>query len=82
MEKYYKRSSNVSHFPEIEVDNSKKQKVSDISHVPEKDFDDPKRNCTSSSIDMTNLPTDPGLRPPISNYHPNIQDEILKHYLQ
>ena len=82
MEKYYKRSSNVSHFPEVEVDNSKKQKVSDISHVPEKDFDDPKRNCTSSSIDMTNLPTDPGLRPPISNYHPNIQDEIRRHYLQ
>ncbi|XP_062089083.1 uncharacterized protein LOC133795647 [Humulus lupulus] len=31
---------------------------------------------------MTNLPTDPGLRPPISNYHPNIQDEIRRHYLQ
>ncbi|XP_062089726.1 uncharacterized protein LOC133796268 [Humulus lupulus] len=31
---------------------------------------------------MTNLPTDPALRPPISNYHPNIQDEIRRNYLQ
>ncbi|XP_062100351.1 uncharacterized protein LOC133806242 [Humulus lupulus] len=82
MEKYYKRASNVSHFSEVEVDNSKRQKVSIISHFPEVDFDNSKRNCTSSSIDMTNLPTDPGLRPPISNYHPNIQDEIRRHYLQ
>ncbi|XP_062100728.1 uncharacterized protein LOC133806648 [Humulus lupulus] len=82
MEKYYKRASNVSHFLEVEVDNSKRQKISIISHFPEVDFDNSKRNCTSSSIDMTNLPTDPGLRPPISNYHPNIQDEIRRHYLQ
>ncbi|XP_062075021.1 uncharacterized protein LOC133779035 [Humulus lupulus] len=82
MEKYYKRVSNVSHFPEVEVDNSKRQKVSIISHFREVDFDNSNRNCTSSSIDMTNLPTDLGLRPPISNYHPNIQDEIRRHYLQ
>ncbi|XP_030505402.2 uncharacterized protein LOC115720392 [Cannabis sativa] len=31
---------------------------------------------------MANLPTDPGLRAPISDYNPNIQDEIRRHYLQ
>ncbi|XP_062100297.1 uncharacterized protein LOC133806191 [Humulus lupulus] len=80
MENYYKRVSNVSHFPEVEVDNSKRQKVSIMSRFLEVEVDNSKINCTS--IDMTNLPTDLGLRPPISSYNPNIQDEIRRYYLQ
>ncbi|RWR94774.1 Tam3-transposase Ac family [Cinnamomum micranthum f. kanehirae] len=35
-----------------------------------------------SRLDLTNLPTDPGLRPKISSYHPNDQDEIRRAYIQ
>ncbi|XP_049931919.1 uncharacterized protein LOC116247624 [Nymphaea colorata] len=32
-------------------------------------------------VDLANLPTDPALRLPIYNYHPNIQDSVRKAYL-
>ena len=37
---------------------------------------------TRIEVDVTNLPTDPGLRIKISNYHPNERDQIRRHYLQ
>ncbi|RCW19135.1 hypothetical protein GLYMA_12G115000v4 [Glycine max] len=40
---------------------------------------------TSSSIKVVDyelLETDPGIRPPISNYHPDIQNEVSKAYLK
>ena len=40
----------------------------------------PKRTCIK--VDVANLPTDPGLRIKISNYHPNERDQIRRHYLQ
>jgi hypothetical protein len=33
-------------------------------------------------VDYNLLETDPGLRSPISSYHPNIQDEVRKAYLK
>uniref|UniRef100_A0A803Q5F8 TTF-type domain-containing protein n=1 Tax=Cannabis sativa TaxID=3483 RepID=A0A803Q5F8_CANSA len=53
----------------------------DSSHPPEVGVDsNTKRRCVS--INMDDLPTDPGLRVPISNYSPNTQDQIRRHYLQ
>ena len=40
----------------------------------------PKWTCIE--VDVTNLPTDLGLRIKISNYHPNERDQIRRHYLQ
>ena len=40
----------------------------------------PKR--TRIEVDVANLPTNPGLRIKISNYHPNERDQIRRHYLQ
>ena len=40
----------------------------------------PKR--TRIEVDVANLPTDPGLRIKISNYHANERDQIRRHYLQ
>ena len=42
-------------------------------------------NSTNEGIKVANyelLEMDPGLRPPISSYHPNIQDEVHKVYLK
>jgi hypothetical protein len=33
-------------------------------------------------VDYELLETDPGIRPPISSYHPNIQNEVRKAYLK
>ena len=33
-------------------------------------------------VDVTNLPSDPGLRKNITFYHPNDRDEIRRYYLQ
>ena len=46
------------------------------------------KNSSSSSsskricVDLNNLPSDPGLREPISSYHPNDQDNIRRAYIQ
>ena len=40
----------------------------------------PKR--TRIEVDVANLPTNPGLRIKISNYHANERDQIRRHYLQ
>ena len=37
---------------------------------------------THIEVDVANLPTDPGSRIKISNYHPNERDQIRRHYLQ
>ncbi|XP_062112489.1 uncharacterized protein LOC133823651 [Humulus lupulus] len=71
MERYYKRiDQNLSHppAPKVDIDCSTKSHCST------------KRHCIS--IDMSDLPTDPGLRIPISDYSLNIQDQIRRHYLQ
>ncbi|XP_062076272.1 uncharacterized protein LOC133781179 [Humulus lupulus] len=71
MERYYKRiDPNLSHppAPKVDIDCSTKSHCST------------KRHCIS--IDMSDLPTDPGLRIPISDYSLNIQDQIRRHYLQ
>uniref|UniRef100_A0A803PIJ7 DUF4371 domain-containing protein n=1 Tax=Cannabis sativa TaxID=3483 RepID=A0A803PIJ7_CANSA len=53
----------------------------DSSYPPEVGVDSSTtRRCVS--INMDDLPTDPGLRVPISNYSPNTQDQIRRHYLQ
>ena len=40
-------------------------------------------NCTKKMrIDLSNLPSDPGLREKISTYHPNDQEAIRRFYLQ
>ncbi|XP_062102861.1 uncharacterized protein LOC133813724 [Humulus lupulus] len=71
MERYYKRiDPNLSNppAPKVDIDCSTKSHCST------------KRHCIS--IDMSDLPTDPGLRIPISDYSLNIQDQIRRHYLQ
>ena len=43
------------------------------------------KNCDKRikvDIDLENLPTDPGLRTPISKYDPNIRDEVRRAYIQ
>ena len=55
-------------------------KISNSTHVPEVEIENSlKRHRVS--INMSDLPTDPGLRTPISCYNPNDQDEIRRHYL-
>ncbi|XP_062088660.1 uncharacterized protein LOC133795220 [Humulus lupulus] len=71
MERYYKRiDPNLSHppAPKVDIDCSTKSHCST------------KRHCIS--IDMSDLPTDPGLGIPISDYSLNIQDQIRRHYFQ
>ncbi|XP_031273011.1 zinc finger MYM-type protein 1-like [Pistacia vera] len=39
-----------------------------------------KKNCFE--VDLENLPFDPGFRPRITFYHPNVRDQVRMHYLQ
>ena len=41
--------------------------------------DDGQKN---EEVELRNLPADPGLRIPISEYHPNIRDHVRRAYLQ
>ncbi|KAL5543108.1 hypothetical protein UlMin_010818 [Ulmus minor] len=66
MERFFKRVSNGSHPQE--------------SHSQEVEVESSKRSRIE--INIADLPFDPGLRAPISDYSPNIQDEIRRHYLQ
>ncbi|KAL5567879.1 hypothetical protein UlMin_024454 [Ulmus minor] len=66
MERFFKRVSNGSHPQE--------------SHSQEVEVESSKRSRIE--INIADLPFDPGLRAPISDYSPNIQDEIQRHYLQ
>ena len=53
-------------------------------------MENPYRNNKSRSnpkqirieVDVANLPTNPGLRIKISDYHSNERDQIRRHYLQ
>ncbi|XP_030485602.2 uncharacterized protein LOC115702294 [Cannabis sativa] len=55
--------------------------VPNLSHQIEPEVDRSSKRHRNS-INMANLPTDPGLQAPISDYNPNIQDEIRRYYLQ
>ncbi|KAL5550541.1 hypothetical protein UlMin_000717 [Ulmus minor] len=66
MERFFKRVSNGSHLQE--------------SHSQEVEVESSKQSRIQ--INIADLPYDPGLRAPISDYSPNIQDEIRRHYLQ
>lgn len=37
--------------------------------------------CSSNEFNLDDLPADPGLRTPISDYPPNIRDRVRRHYL-
>ncbi|WOK94060.1 zinc finger MYM-type protein 1-like protein [Canna indica] len=39
-------------------------------------------SCHNDVEQERNLPADPGLRHPISDYHPNVQDDVRRAYLQ
>ncbi|KAL5547866.1 hypothetical protein UlMin_003097 [Ulmus minor] len=56
------------------------KRVSNGSHPQEVEVESSKRSRIE--INMADLPFDHGLRVPISDYSPNIQDEIRRHYLQ
>ena len=66
MERFFKRVSNGSHPQE--------------SHSQEVEVESSKRSRIE--INIADLPSDLGLRAPISDYSPNIQDEVRRHYLQ
>ncbi|KAL5577492.1 hypothetical protein UlMin_019191 [Ulmus minor] len=66
MERFFKRVSNGSHPQE--------------SYSQEVEVESSKRSRIE--INIADLLSDPGLRAPISNYSPNIQDEIRRHNLQ
>ncbi|KAI3883258.1 hypothetical protein MKW92_000390, partial [Papaver armeniacum] len=65
--------------------NAARLEESDISvQVPQSD---PSKSSGSSSIflseaELENLPSDPGLRKQIIEYHPNIRDQVRRAYLQ
>ena len=50
-----------------------------LRFVPKKSTCD---NRSKIDIDLENLPTDPGLRTPISEYDPNIRDQVRRAYIQ
>ncbi|CAH9079626.1 unnamed protein product [Cuscuta europaea] len=40
------------------------------------------QSVAANEFDASQLPSDPGLRIPISRYHPNIRDQVRRAYLQ
>ncbi|KAI3874277.1 hypothetical protein MKW92_045173 [Papaver armeniacum] len=64
--------------------NAARSEESDISvQVPQSD---PSKSSGSSSIvlseaDLANLPSDPGLRKQIIEYHPNVRNQVRRAYL-
>ena len=73
MERFYKRTLKESSSSSTPI-----QKIVD-------DLDEPKLkkvNLSRIEVDLANLPSDPGLRPKISDYDPNDQDVVRRAYLQ
>ena len=48
----------------------------------EKKKNDSSAKSTTFQIDLAQLPTDPGLKPPISYYNPNVRDQVRRAYMQ
>ncbi|KAH9754492.1 TTF-type domain-containing protein [Citrus sinensis] len=48
----------------------------------ERDESGPKKRNKFDLGELSKLPYDPGQRPPISSYNPNVQDEVCRAYLQ
>ena len=69
MERYFKRKS-------MEKESSNKKEAQDKESAK----NDNKRNCLGINFDE--LPADPAQRKKIGDYHPNLQDEIRRYYLQ
>ena len=68
MEKYFKRKSIVE----------TSQLCSGVNDHENQPFS--KKNCFE--VDLENLPFDPGFRPRITFYHPNVRDQVRMRYLQ
>ncbi|PIN18235.1 Tam3-transposase (Ac family) [Handroanthus impetiginosus] len=70
MDKFLKRKTMVG-------ESSSSQRISN-----NQDTVQPETKKKFLDVDLRNLPADPGIRPKISEYHPNIRDEIRRAYLQ
>ena len=68
MEKYFKRKS-------------QSQSASTPDSRPQTDGETSTQNLTEFDMSESNLPSDPGLRPRIMDYNPNIRDQVRRKYL-
>ncbi|RWR82286.1 zinc finger MYM-type protein 1-like protein [Cinnamomum micranthum f. kanehirae] len=69
MEKYYKKQSTTN----------------PLSPIPKNDKNDEMPSSSKKGrveVNLTDLPADPGLRNPISSYHPMDRDQVRRAYLQ
>uniref|UniRef100_A0A2N9FYF2 TTF-type domain-containing protein n=1 Tax=Fagus sylvatica TaxID=28930 RepID=A0A2N9FYF2_FAGSY len=72
MEKYFKRKSELELPPPTKrVDNSSSSKKELITLLQDR-----------VEINLADLPSDPGLRPRITDYHPNDRDQVRRAYAQ
>ncbi|RWR87947.1 zinc finger MYM-type protein 1-like protein [Cinnamomum micranthum f. kanehirae] len=69
MEKYYKKQS-PTNAPPLTIENDKNDEMPSS----------PKKGRIE--VNLTDLPADPGLWNPISNYHPTDRDQVRRAYLQ
>ena len=74
MEKYFKRKS------ELELPHSIKRVDNSSSSTRRVDNSSSKKDRVK--INLADLPSDPGLRPRITNYHPNDRDQVRRAYAQ
>ena len=80
MERYFKR--NFSKFTPTNEENPEKLFPPNEKVNNDKGEHSSKRSCLNVEFDLTCLPADPGLRPLVTSYHPNVQDEVRRTYLQ
>ena len=52
-----------------------------IPEFPERDESGPEK-WNKFDLELSELPSNPGQRPPISSYNPNVRDEVRRAYLQ
>lgn len=77
MEKYYKRKSN----PVLESPSVANPTIESLpAKIQKKNDNSSKQSCVE--VNSEKYPSDPGKRPPILSYHPNLQDEVRRYYLQ
>jgi hypothetical protein len=74
MEKYFKRKS------ELELPPSTKRVDNSFSSTKRVDNSFSKEDRVE--INLVDLPSDPGLRPRITDYHPNDRDQVRRAYAQ